>query len=162
MTDESIHAAYRKIDTAYSSLDYKALLSLLSRDHETIHPDERRLTRQHLEQAAFPFDGIRYRQTVHTPLRIRFGPRGCNVLAESTSEMIVKAKSCQEDLLLQDLWKLEEDDWLLSRRIIMRQRRKAPGYFSLVEHPLYCQFGHCQTDKTTWKEPRRFRKNSTM
>jgi hypothetical protein len=157
MSDESIHAAYKKIDTAYSSLDYKAWLSMLGSSHETIHPDERRLTRKHLEHAAFPFDGIRYRKSVHTPLRIRFGPGGCTVLAQSTSEIILGTKSCQEDLLLQDLWKLEMDDWLLSRRIILRQRRKAAGYFSLVEHPLYCQFGHCRTEKATWKEPRPFR-----
>jgi hypothetical protein len=76
------------------------------------------------------------------------------VLAESTSEMTLGARSCREDLLLQDLWKLEDGDWRLARRIVLRQKRKAPGYFSLTEHPLYCQFGDCRTEKTTWKEPR--------
>jgi hypothetical protein len=153
--DEKIHAVYGELDSAFSRLDYKAYLSLLSSDHETIHPDERRVTRQQLKNAAFPFDGLRECHTEHEILRIQAGLSGCSVLAQSSSTMSLGGNNFQEELLVQDLWKLESGAWKLRRRIVMRQTRKAPGHFSLVEHPLYCQFGHCRSEKRTWKESRR-------
>lgn len=157
-TTDTIHSVYQKLDSALSSLNYKELSSLLTRDHETIHPDERRVTRQDWDNAALPFEGLRECPRVHTVLRVNPAPQGCTVVAESTAVITEGARSFQEDLLMQDLWKVEDDQWRLRRRIIMRQRRKAPGYFSLMEHPLYCQFGQCRTEKTTWQEGSRSRR----
>lgn len=154
--DELIQAAYRSLDAAISSLDYQAYLDQLGAEHEIIHPDERRVTRKDLEHAAFPFDGVRRCQMTHTVLRFQFvRPPGCTVVAESTAQVVLGNRSFQEDRLIQDLWTPEGQEWKLRRRIVLRERRKAPGFFSLVEHPLYCQFGHVRTEKTTWKESSR-------
>ena len=152
--EERIQAAYRTFESSLAGLDYQAYLALFSSEHETIHPDARRVTRPERENAAFPFDGLRECQTVHTPLRVRVNNLGCTVLVERSSLMTLGNRSFEEDLLLQDFWKLEAEEWKLRRRIILRQARKAIGHFSLVEHPLYCQFGDCRTEKSTWKEPR--------
>lgn len=154
-TEERILAAYREFESALERLDYQAYLALLSSDHETIHADERRVTRLELEKAAFPFDGLRECRSEHTLLRIRPANSGLAVLAERESGMTLGNRSFDEELLLQDFWKTEGGEWKLRRRIILRQARKAVGHFSLVEHPLYCQFGDCRTEKSTWKEPSR-------
>lgn len=151
---ESIHAAYRELDAAFRGCDYPAYLLLLAANHETIHPDERRVDRLLLERAVFPFDGLRYRESEHTPVRIVFGPTGCTVLAERHAQIVLAGSSLEEELLLQDLWQPTEGRWRLRRRIVLRQRHRAAGHFTLQEHPLFCQFGFCRTDKTTWKETR--------
>lgn len=153
--EEGIYAAYAHLESALSSLDYRAYLAILSQDHETIHPDERRVSRAQLERASFPFDGLRQCRARHHEIRVRHGHSGCAVLLERSSSMTLGHRSFEETLVLHDFWKLEAELWKLRRRIILRQARKAPGHFSLVEHPLYCQFGDCKTEKATWKEKSR-------
>lgn len=152
---ERIHAAYRHLESSLSSLDCQAYLAILSQDHETIQPDERRVSRAELERASFPFDGLRNIRTCHHDLRLRQAPSSCTVLLERYSTMTLGNRSFEETLTLHDFWKLESESWKLRRRIILRRARKAPGHFSLVEHPLYCQFGDCRTDKSTWQEGER-------
>lgn len=159
-SQESIEAAYLALNTAYLDSDYSTFLSLLSSDHETVLADERRLTRHQLETAPFPFDGLRYHSSAHNLLRLRFTTTGCSVLTERSAEVTLGSGRLQEELLLQDLWRLEQGHWKLRRRIVLRQRHGSPGHFSLLEHPLFCQFGHCRTDKTTWKETRTRRTRS--
>lgn len=150
--EQTIKRCYRDLDDAYARSDFEAFLSTLSEDHETVFCNERRMTRLEMGNKIFSFGGLTRSRSHHSVLKVSFRSSGCTVSSEYRSEMTLGTMEFSVEVLNLDLWKPEDDEWKLRRRIKLREVRKSPGRVEVEEHPLYCQFGTCQTERETWKE----------
>ncbi len=151
--EQTIRRCYRDFDEACARSDFEAALANLSEDHETVFCNEKRLTRPEIGESTFSLGGLSRSRSHHTVVKVSFRSSGCTVTSEYRSEMTLGTMEFSVDALNLDLWKPHQDDWKLRRRIKLREIRTSPGQVEIEEHPLYCQFGACETEQETWKEP---------